>query len=217
MLTALFLGTGLAFISAAPVAGPVSAMIFTLGMKGKQAKGRWVALGAGVVEGAYAFLALWGFTAFMQKLSYIEVLSKILAALILGALGFHFFRSKKMRKPAALSNQADEYHNAPKAFAIGAGLSAVNISLIATWTAAITTLYSMNLFQFSKLNSLLFSLGVTVGIYVWFSVMLSILVKHRSQLKPGMLDKGLKGMGIFLLGLCVWIVYRLVTEHLFNA
>ncbi len=204
MPTSLFLGSLFGFVSAIPVAGPVSAIIFSRGLRGKYTQGRWIACGTGLAEGAYVFLAFWGFTHFLADLSFMFILSKLLAAIILGALGIYFFKSQKLRNP--ISSPTEDTSKEHHAFLIGAGVSFANPTLIATWTAAATTLYSMKLFNYSTLNCALFAGGVGVGIIAWFSLMMSLMDHHLDRLNKKALDRGLKIMGIGLTGIALFML-----------
>lgn len=212
MFMAILLGTVFGFLSAVPIAGPIAAFIFSQGMKGRYAQARWVALGASLVEGAYTFLAFWGFNQLLTRFSFIFVVSNAVAAVILAGLGIYFLRSKKMREPVPLASQTEEVSRSSRAFFIGVGVSAINPSLIATWAATITTLYSMNLFEFSNRNAAFFSVGVIVGIFAWFNLSLRIIAKHRGRFKVSMLDLMLKIVGGSLLAVSAWMFFRLVKQ-----
>jgi threonine/homoserine/homoserine lactone efflux protein len=211
MLIASLLGAIFGFISAIPVAGPISAIIFSQGMQGKYSQARGIALGAALAEAIYAFIALWSFTHFLSHLSSMFEISNCVAAVILMALGIYFFRSKKMRKPIE-PHATKRKPRTERSFLIGAGVSAANPSLIATWTASTTTIYSMKLFPFTELNSVFFATGVGAGIFLWFCVLLALISKYRERLNYGVIDKVLKGIGILLIGLSLYMVFRLVAK-----
>lgn len=209
MIFAFVLGVVFGFISAVPVAGPVSAVVFSRGMRGKYGQGRWIAYGAAIVEGAYTFLAFWGFKNFLADLSFIFVASNIVAALILACLGLYFFGAKKLRNPVTAEEAEVQ---GEKAFFVGAGMSLVNPTLIATWTAAVTTLYSTNLFEFTDLNGMLFSTGVAFGIAFWFALMLRLMEKNLNRLNPRVLDVGLKCVGVSLGFLSLMMIFRILRS-----
>lgn len=212
MIIALLLGAAFGFVSAIPVAGPISALIFSKGMKGRYSQGRFVAAGAALVESGYTFLAFWSFNHFLTGLAYMLILSNAVAAVLLGFLGVYFFRSKKMRNPVGSQKHDSDQARGPKSFLIGAGICLVNPSLIATWTAFITTLYSMSLFEFNNPNAILFSTGVFSGIFIWFTVQLKLIAKYRSKLNPALMDKILKIIGFFLLGLAALMIFKLIKQ-----
>lgn len=211
MLIAILVGIIFGFISAVPIAGPVSVIVFSQGMKGRYDQARWVALGAALLEAAYTFLAFWGFNQLLTKFSSIFILSNAVAAVILAGLGIYFLRSKKMRAPIVESPNISSTR-ASRSFLMGAGISAVNPSLIATWAATITTLYSMNLFEYSNLNSAVFSVGVAAGIFGWFALFLKLIEKYRDRFKEAVLGKVLSCIGTGLLALSAWMLYRLIRQ-----
>ena len=208
MILALILGAFLGFVSAVPVAGPVSAVIFSRGVAGKYSQGRWISVGAGMIEGAYAFVAFWGFSHFLKNLSIIVWISNLVAAILLFFLGIYFYRSKKMRQPHTSPKKSNEQ----KAVLMGAGMAVANPSLIASWTITATTIYSMKLFPYSTLNAGLFAGGVYVGIVCWFVIMMKIMETHRNNLDPRLLDRGLKGIAYLLWAISIYLSYKLLTQ-----
>src|SRR5690606_30970064 len=95
MLTAFILGSLIGFVSAVPVAGPVSAIIFSYGMRGRNLQGSSVALGAGLGEGVYTALAFWGFTQLFLGHPTLLNASQFVAASVLLVLGIYFYRSQR--------------------------------------------------------------------------------------------------------------------------
>lgn len=207
MILALILGWILGFVSAVPIAGPISAVVFSRGMRGKYHEGRLIAWGAGVVEGVYCFLAFWSFDHLLAQVPSIDVISNVVASLILFVLSFYFYFSKKLRHP--VDPEAHE-PRIKRSLLLGAGMSAMNPTLIASWTLVATGLRSMQEFQFHLVTEILFSLGVTLGIVCWFVVLLWVLKKHRSQVREGAVDTILKGMGMALFVGAVWVAFRVV-------
>ncbi len=204
MLTVFILGCLIGFTTAIPVAGPVSAIVFSKGMKGKYSDARSVAFGAAFAESIYTLIAFWGVSQFLIKYDMLLKLTNLVAAIVLLFLGIHFYRSKKMR---TISTPKLIYKRKVKRFFIlGLGISFLNPTLIATWTAAITTIYSLHLFQFSIANSILFSTGVCLGITLWFIILLELIKKYRDLFDQNILDKILKSIGICLIFLSIWII-----------
>lgn len=206
MIIALLLGAAVGFISAIPVAGPVSAFIFSFGMKGKFAQARFVALGAGFGEAIYCFLAFWGFTALLAGHENLILGSQLIAAGLLAALGVYFFRSKRMRE--VKEAKPGTKRKTKRSFLIGLGMALANPSLIATWTAAATSIHSFHPFPFTTLNEGSFAVGVWAGIYGWFTLSLRLMKRYRERIREHFVDRMLKGIGILLVGLAVWMVYR---------
>jgi threonine/homoserine/homoserine lactone efflux protein len=207
-MVAFVIGSIIGFVSAIPVAGPISAVILSYGLKGLYTEGRRIALGASLVESAYAFFAFWGFGTFLADSKLIFTLSKSFTAILLAILGVYFFVSKKIREPNPVLSTAESAH--PRgAFFIGAAMTLINPTLIATWTVVATALYSATLFPFTLENFALFSIGLSIGIFVWFTLMLKLIKKNRTNLSPRLLDRTLKAFGTLLFAISAAMIYKL--------
>ncbi len=211
MFVALLIGLISGFVGAVPVAGPISAIVFKQGIRGRYSKGRWVALGAAFAESGYAFLAFIGFNHVLANQKHLLNFSNALAALILGVLGVYFFRSKKLRTPAVTSVEVGLTQGS-KAFLTGVSVTAINVSLLVTWTTAITALSSFELFESTLMTATFFSLGVGVGIFAWFALLLMLLGKYKGHFSARVFDLGLKGVGTALVSLSLAIVWKLIAN-----
>ena len=87
--------------------------------------------------------------------------------------------------------------------AVGAGL---------TWSAAVATLHSSDVISFSAANALPFSLGVVVGIASWFSILLFLLGRFRGRFQRSTLDRLIRVMGYFLIGLGLYFGMKFVRS-----
>jgi len=210
MLLVLVVGAIAGFVTAIPVAGPISALVFSQGMRGRIAQGRGIALGAGLAEGVYAFLAYWGFSRLGPRFPRLFLVSNLFAAVVLAALGVYFYRSKKLRHPAPSSRAGTA--RVVKSIVIGAGISAMNLSLVATWAALIGTLYAMQALEFSTANAAFFSIGVAGGIFAWFTVFLELIRRYRARLEHGILDRFLKIFGVLLVAVSIGMAARLARH-----
>mmetsp|Transcript_28817 Transcript_28817/g.56594 ORF Transcript_28817/g.56594 Transcript_28817/m.56594 type:complete len:271 (+) Transcript_28817:14-826(+) len=88
-------------VSSIPIAGPTSMIVFSRGLQGMIDSTRLIAAGASLGEGAYAGLALYGFSKYLAHHPGVLWISKLLAALLCFVLGLHFSRwhvSKKITK-----------------------------------------------------------------------------------------------------------------------
>jgi threonine/homoserine/homoserine lactone efflux protein len=205
MLAAL-LGFLFGFIGSMPVAGPVAVVVFGRGIEDRGRSGLYIAIGSAVAESVYAYLAFWGFSAFLTKYKWIELVSTAAAATILSGLGLRFM----FRKPAAERPVQDGKRHVGKKrnFTLGFLLTALNPTLIATWTAAVTTVYSLQIVDFDESGALPFSLGAATGIVTWFATLLYMLKRFRARVSPAVLDKVVRVMGVFLLVLGIGIALR---------
>lgn len=200
MLVAFILGYLFGFVGSVPIAGPISVLVFSLGLEGRFKNGVYLAIGAAIAEAFYAYLAFWGFSEFLARYGWIEPLSKALAAIILIFLGLNLYRRKsasgKIRKKLPSDGQK-------RSMVLGFTLTALNPTLIATWTAAVAILYSTEILAFSTARALPFSIGTCMGIASWFCLLLILLARYKSRFKSSTLDKvvNVMGVGLVILGL----------------
>ena len=213
MTIAILLGIFLGFLTAVPVAGPVSALILTNGLRGTPGTGRWLALGAGLAEGCYGFLAFLGVNAFLIRYPRILQFSSWLAVGILVSIGIYFIVSKKMRMLPRLEastslSRAESKSGAWSGFSIGLVVCAANPSLLITWMAAFAVIHSLGLLSFRPLHGAVFSLGITAGICLWFHLFLKVIEKYRSYFNDKNLDRILKGMALIIFAAALTLFLR---------
>jgi threonine/homoserine/homoserine lactone efflux protein len=206
VLFALLVGLAIGFVGSVPVAGPIAAVIVRRGLEGRYRSGAFVALGGALPEAGYAYLAFWGFSTFLARYAWIELVSRGAAALILVALGITFLRYTSKASDSERLGSSD----ALKSFWVGFTITALNPTLIATWTAATTTLYSIRAVALAPRDALAFALGAMVGIVGWFLCLLGIMRKYRSRFSQTTLDRVVRGFGWFLIAVAAWFVWRFV-------
>ncbi|MBW2528342.1 MAG: LysE family transporter [Deltaproteobacteria bacterium] len=213
MLTALLVGFALGFIGSMPVAGPIAALVFARGAEGRFRSGSFIALGAALGESLYVFGVFYGFSEVLTRYGWIVPVSRAAAAIILTVLGVVFLRAKQA-EPESSDASAER---AWPSFLLGVTLTALNPTLLATWTAAVTTLYSADVLTFSGANAPPFAFGACVGIASWFLLLLALIRRFRERLTLRTLARVVRVVGVFLLGLAAWFVFRLVEYFVQSA
>jgi threonine/homoserine/homoserine lactone efflux protein len=73
-----------------PIGGPISLLVFHRGLLARYRDGWAIGLGGALAEGAYAALAIYGFTALREGFTFLEPLAKGMAIVLLLALGLYF-------------------------------------------------------------------------------------------------------------------------------
>jgi len=210
-MLAAFLGFIFGFVGSMPVAGPVAVIVFGRGIEDRGQSALYIAIGSAFAESVYAYLAFWGFSAFLTKYAWIEIVSTAAAAIMLSGLGLRFM----LKKPVERAVDAPKPRVGKKRnFTLGFMLTALNPTLIATWTAAVTTVYSLQIVNFDERGALPFSIGACTGIVTWFATLLYLLKRFRKRVSPTVLAKVLKVMGAFLLVLGISIAVRFVYRSL---
>ncbi|MBN1654947.1 MAG: LysE family transporter [Deltaproteobacteria bacterium] len=195
MFTAFILGYIFGFFGSVPIAGPISILVFSRGLEGQFRNGVYLAVGAAIAEACYAYLAFWGFSEFLVRYAWIDPLSKASAAVILLFLGVKLFARPSNRSEVSRPVSSN---GRKRSFFLGFTLTALNPTLIATWTAAVAILYSTEILSFSPARALPFSVGTCIGIAGWFCLLLFILARYKSRFNPSTLDKVVRAMGVGL-------------------
>lgn len=206
VLLAAIVGLVFGFIGSIPVAGPISALVLHRGLERRYTSATFIGIGGALAEGAYAFLSFWSFSSFLARHAWIEPVSRGLAAVILFALGFTFFRYK-----TKVDDEEDrKADSAFQSFLLGASITAINPTLIATWSATAVTLYSTGLIDMKPIEALPFAGGAALGIGSWFTLFVAILRRYGDRFKPATLERVVRSIGLALMGLAVWFTYRFV-------
>lgn len=207
MLVAAIIGLALGFVGSVPIAGPISAIVLQRGLERRYASAAYVGVGAAVGEGIYAFLAFWGFANLLVGRLWIDVLSRGVAAVILCVLGVVFLR---FRAPEAGSAPAQGVRYAAwPSLILGFSVTMINPTLLATWAATATTLYSTG-FDMTPGDALPFAVGTAIGIGGWFALLSFILKRYGEKFERRLLQRLVRGIGLLLFGVAVWFVVRFV-------
>ena len=148
----------------------------------------------------YAFLAFWGFSTLLARHASVVPISRGVAAVVLIGLGVAFLR----RRQTAAEPRPESRRALGGSFFLGFSITALNPTLIATWSAAATTLFSTGLVRFTPGLAPLFAGAASVGIVAWFAVLLWLIRHYRERFRPQILAGVLRVMGVFLIavGLC---------------
>jgi len=207
MLAALLIGFAFGFFGSIPVAGPIAALVLSRGLTGRFKSAILIGVGGAVAEALYAFLAFWGFSTYLTKYPIIDPISRSVAAVILIGLGISFSRYRGARE-ADPKKVADSH---PKSLLLGFSITALNPTLIATWTAATTTLYSSDLVKLEPGSALPFALGALLGIGGWFALLTELLRRYRGRFDRKKLGNFVRGIGWLILLLGLYFAYKAIA------
>lgn len=213
MLAASLLGFVFGFVGSMPVAGPIAILVFSRGLEGRLRSGVYLACGAAIAESIYAYFAYWGFSELLSHHRWIEPVTRTVAAVLLVGLGLRFVLSPGRKSEPELSPlEARKNVGNKRSFLLGFTITALNPALIATWSAAVTTLHSFDIVSFSPSHALPFSVGVLLGIASWFVILLGVLGRFRGRFQRQTLDKMVRVMGVFLIVLGLYFGVKLVAS-----
>jgi threonine/homoserine/homoserine lactone efflux protein len=196
-----------AFVGSLPLAGPIAVLVVSNGLNGRPRQALEIASGAAVAEGLYAFFAFWGFATFLARYPIVLPISHAVTAVLLLGLGVYFIRFE-LKEP-----HAEAVANGGK-FWVGFSISILNPTLLATWGAVTTFLYSRQLVEMTSLLAIPFGVFAAGGILLWAFLMVALMKRFRERFPRGALTWFVRGMGIVLLAVAAWSVVELVRYFL---
>jgi threonine/homoserine/homoserine lactone efflux protein len=130
MLGALLGGLLLGFLGSMPIAGPISALVVQRALECRARAGIYLASGSAVAEALYAFVAFWGYAAFLGRHPDLLPASRLVGGLVLVALGVYFL-SRNVRRGSPTPTAGRD----GRAALLGFTMTIANPTLIVTWTA----------------------------------------------------------------------------------
>jgi threonine/homoserine/homoserine lactone efflux protein len=210
MLLALALGSIFGFVGSMPVAGPIALLVFAYGARGRARSAFYVAAGAALAESLYAFVTFWGFAELLKRHPMVVPISRALGSVVLLSTGAYmiFRRRRDDRGPA--SSQHSPTKRGGKLL-LGFTITALNPTLLVTWTAAVTALSSALGRGLDTRDALPFAAGAGAGIVGWFSLLLVLMRRYREKFSPSTLDRIARGAGVLLVCLGLWFAVSFVV------
>jgi|SRR5580658_71294 threonine/homoserine/homoserine lactone efflux protein len=197
------------FVGSMPLAGPIAVLVISRATQRRFGEALRIGLGAALAEGLYAGFSFWGFTTFLGRHAIVVPISHGVTAAVLAALGIRFMFWK-----------ADTDHKEPKSDAgtlfFGFSISAINPTLLLTWSAAVAFLASYGLKGASPLYAAPFGLSAGAGIAGWFALLVALLRRYQGKVPEKALTWTVRGLGSVLALLGVGSGVRLVkwiAEH----
>jgi threonine/homoserine/homoserine lactone efflux protein len=192
------------FMGSMPLAGPIAIMAVARASRGKYGEAMRIGLGAAAAEGIYAGLAFWGFTTFLARHAIVVPISQAVTTIVLTAIGVRF----SFWKPT--ESHGDARENKAGTALLGFSVSAINPTLLLTWSAAVAALYSRGLKEPSPAYALPFGLCAAAGIGGWFVVLAALFKRFGGKLPETAITWVIRSMGLVLVVLALWSAAKLV-------
>lgn len=193
MLLAVVVGFLFGFIGSVPVAGPIAMLVLRLGLNHDVRHARNVAIGGAVAEAGYALLAFWGLSSVLARHPRVLPATEIAGAAICLILG-----TILLLNPPSAPRPREEgarTRGLKRSLAGGFLITALNPTLVVTWTAALTALHATGLFALEPRRALPFAAGVLAGILGWFATLLSLVRKYKERWSPEGIRNFIRFMG----------------------
>lgn len=206
MIVALLVGFAFGFIGSMPVAGPIALLVLRLGLSHDTRHARYVAIGGAVAEGLYSLCAFWGLSTVLDRYPHILPASRIVGAVICLILGTVLLLHRP--KPGPPAGQERRTSGTKRSLLGGFLLTALNPTLLVTWTAALAALHATGLVTLDSRRAVPFALAVFLGIVAWFSTLLWLVDKFKDRWSPASVEWLIKIMGALLVGAAVVVLVR---------
>jgi threonine/homoserine/homoserine lactone efflux protein len=191
-MLALLIGFIAGFITAVPIAGPVAVLVLRDALAGKKNEARQIALGSAIAESFYAGIAFAGIGAAFERFPILLPISQTASAIILVVVGIYLIVRLPKEKAAAKDGKPAR---ARAKWLVGLSITALNPTLIASWTAMVAALHGAGAVSSHPLDALPFALGIGLGNMSWFMVLLALVGKYRQKLSPTSVRRGVQIVG----------------------
>ncbi len=196
MLVALLLGLVSGFVGSMPVAGPVAVLVLRAAFRGRARAGLQIAFGCAIAEGLYGALAFVGVGQLAKRYTWFGPLAGVVGACILVLVGVVL-----MLKHQTLEVEAPRTSRlVPPAagnWLLGFSVTALNPTIVASWTAVVTTWHGMGLVhEFSWRNGAAVGLGIASGVVLWFYMLVALVTRHRDRVSEQTLERVVRLLGL---------------------
>jgi threonine/homoserine/homoserine lactone efflux protein len=137
--------------------------------------------------------------------------SRLVGAAVLVGLGVYL--AVRRSRPLAEPRQSSEVAGLRRRGALlGASLTLLNPTIIATWTVAVAAVHSTGLLGSGVLCAVGFALGVGAGIVGWFATMLQVICRFQKRLRPETIDRVLHVTGWLVVALGLVLAVKPITQ-----
>ena len=204
-MVALLVGFAFGYLGSMPVAGPISVLVLHLGLAHEGRRAFHLALGGALAEGIYALLAFWGLSTVLAAHPRLLPASRVLGAVILLGLGGAML-ARRFQGATPASQAPAAGHK--RSFVLGFLLTALNPTLVVTWTAAVAALHATGLLAMDRAQALPFAAAASAGIGAWFATLLWLVRRFRSRLGTATLARLSRTLGAGLVLLGGWMLVR---------
>ena len=95
---------------------------------------------------------------------------------------------------------------------LGFSVSAINPTLLLTWSAAVAFLYSRGLKATSSVYAIPFGLCAAAGIAAWFVILAALFRRYGGKLPEAAITWVIRAMGLVLVVVALWSAVKLVRS-----
>ena len=174
LLLALGLGGGLAFAGSVPMTGPLALLVLDRILVRERRAALWIGLAGALVEGVIAAAVATLLPLVLRHSERIIIYARLSGSLVIFAIGVTLWV-----RPDLLASIKTERKR--QSFLAGFLTTALNPTLLATWTVTVTALHSNGLLGDVAGTGLMFGLGAALGAFGWFVLLLMVMRRSRFE------------------------------------
>jgi len=212
---ALLAGFAVGLFGAIPP-GPVNVNVIRKASQNETREALRVALGAALVDTVICGFVAMGFGWVLEKVVTNPWTRLGLALFLLaGGLKILFLDRRRGNGPPprpGLTAPPKEASGFRFPFLVGVLQGAANPALLVNWTLLISFLVGHRILPRGLLPAGVFAVGVGVGVFAWFAILVELVEKLRKHPAGEWIHKSTFVAGILLLGFGLWFTWRTVAE-----
>jgi threonine/homoserine/homoserine lactone efflux protein len=197
VVAACLIALAFGFFGSMPLAGPISVMVVSRAARRRFDEAWHVALGAAAAEAFYAGFAFWGYTTLFARHPLLAPVSQAVSAVVLLVVGAGF----AVWSP---KDKSDVRENRAGTVLLGLTVSALNPTLLVTWTAAVAFVYSKGLRGIPSFAAVPFGACAGAGVAAWNFVLVRLLRKYEGKAPRAVVTWAVRLLGFVLVGLGLW-------------
>lgn len=201
LLVTFALGGGLALIGSIPMTGPLALLVLDRLIAAQYRAALQIALAGALVEGVVATLVATLLPQVLRHSEQIVGYARLSGSLVIFAVGLTL-----ALRPELLASIKTDHKR--QSFAAGFLTTALNPTLLATWTVTVTALHANGLLQGRLGVGLVFGFGVAVGALAWFVLVGLLLRSSRPQLLTRHRQGVGRSIGVVLVALGALLFWR---------
>ena len=185
-------------------------MVMERGLAGRVRRGLLLAAGAALAEGLWCLAARLGVGTILARWPQAAGVADVVGAAVLLAVGAWFVVVGRRPTGQVVPTPTTPVGARRRDFGLGFVLVAANPAILFNWIAALAVIVGLGLRPMAGPPGS-FSIGVVLGVWAWFALLLVMLDRVRGRIPPMARQLVLTGMGALLMAVGLWGLVRLAV------
>jgi threonine/homoserine/homoserine lactone efflux protein len=205
LLAACGLALAFGYVGSVPLAGPIAVIVLSRAARGRFGEALRIGAGAAVAEGLYAGAAFWSFAALVHRSALLRPIARGATALVLLPLGLYFVFWRSTEK-----GRVDRHESRAGTALLGFTISALNPTLLITWSAAVGFSFSRQAPTIREWDAFPFGLSAGAGVVLWFLTLVLLVRRYKDKVRSDAISWVVRGLGVTLLFMGIWSTFDVV-------